>query len=96
MTGDFPVLEEVRFNRPVKTEVVGEFEVTDKLLKQIEYAYNTPVKTPIWENGEIVGWEENEEETTIDLDKLERIKNRINRQILGQTVSTPQASLSAV
>ena len=92
MTGDFPVLEEVRFKRPVKTEVVGEFEVTDKLLKQIEHAYNTPIKTPIWENGEIVGWEENEEETTIDLDKLERIKNRINRQVLGESKTVATAT----
>lgn len=81
-SGDFPVLEEVRFKRPVKTEVVGEFEVTDKLLKQIGHAYEAPMKCPIWKEGEVIGWEEIEDETFIDTGKLERIRNRINRQIL--------------
>jgi len=80
LSGDFPILQEVRFRRPVHTECIGEFYVTDELLHEIERAYNTPLKQPIWSNGKIVGWEETEE-TFIDTDKLERIRRQINKAL---------------
>jgi len=40
LVGDFPVLEEVRFHRPVKTKVTSEFTVDAKLLKKITDAYH--------------------------------------------------------
>lgn len=39
--GDFSILEEVRFHKPVETKVTGTFVVNDKLLDKIGKAYGT-------------------------------------------------------
>jgi len=44
--GDFEVLEEVRFKRPVKTKALGMFSVDQKMLKEIEAAYDTEYGFP--------------------------------------------------
>lgn len=41
VVGDFSVLEEVRYRRPVDTRFVGESTVDDRLLKEIANAYET-------------------------------------------------------
>lgn len=38
-SGDFPVIEEVRYTRPVPVEKVGEFTITDTLVEEIKEAY---------------------------------------------------------
>ena len=42
LVGDFEVLEEVRFHKPVNTKVTGEFVVNDKTLREIEACYEEP------------------------------------------------------
>lgn len=63
--GDFPVLEEVRFHKPVHTVLVGEFTVDKKLLQKIERAYG----------------HEQEWEGFVDTLTLTRLRNKITKTV---------------
>ena len=69
LVGDFSVLEEVRFHRPVETKLTGRFMVDKKLLNEIEEAYG---------HGE-------EWEGFPDTERLTRVRDGISKQIKGTT-----------
>ena len=93
--GDFLVLDEVRFKRPVETEKVGLFTVTPDLLAKIEKAYDCHFPTyeefmetegeemaKLYYDSVSALWE-SQEGCPIDVEELLDIRDKIAREVLG-------------
>ena len=92
--GDFEVLEEVRFKRPVMTTPVGAFKVTPELLAEIEKAYDCQFPTyeefvesegeemAILHYDQAMSMWESQEGCPINIDKLLDIRERITEEVL--------------
>jgi len=93
---DFAVIDEVRFERPVKVDFVGKFEVSDELLKSIKLGYKHEItkeeiehfKEEMRRNGcdeefiEKGGPEEGDWCDVINEDKLIKHRNNISKRMI--------------
>jgi hypothetical protein len=86
LVGDFGVIEEVRYHKPVQTVHVGNFTVNKDLLTRIEKAYENPryelIDYKKDKNGKPIynkPVSEKTDDVYLNEDKIKAIRNEINR-----------------